>query len=98
MKYLIVNGDDFGAGHGINRGMIEAHRDGILTSTSFMVDMPASEEAALLSRAWPDLGVGLHVDLVVPPGESLAALADDGNRLRAELHRQFRRFEELMGR
>ena len=48
MKYLIVNGDDFGAGHGINRGIIEAHRDGILTSTSFMVDMPGAEEAALL--------------------------------------------------
>jgi len=46
MKYLIVNGDDFGASHGINRGIIEAHQQGILTSTSLLVSTPWSEEAA----------------------------------------------------
>ncbi|PYR01516.1 MAG: hypothetical protein DMF97_07400, partial [Acidobacteria bacterium] len=34
MKYLIVNADDFGASSGINRGILEAHQRGILTSTS----------------------------------------------------------------
>ena len=51
MKYVIVNGDDFGASHGINLGILEAHQRGILTSTSLMVDTPWSEEAALLSKA-----------------------------------------------
>ena len=32
MKSLIINGDDFGASPGINRGVIEAHEKGILTS------------------------------------------------------------------
>ena len=64
MKSLIVNGDDFGASHGINLGVVEAHERGILTSASMMVDPPASAEAARSARDHPDLGVGLHV--VIP--------------------------------
>jgi predicted glycoside hydrolase/deacetylase ChbG (UPF0249 family) len=89
MKYLIVNGDDYGASPGINRGVVEAHRRGILTSTSLMVDGPASEEAARLSRGLPPLSIGLHVDLAGRTGA-----AD----CRPELHRQYRRFQELTGR
>jgi chitin disaccharide deacetylase len=97
MKYLIVNGDDFGASHGINRGIIEAHRQGILTSTSLLVRMPGSEEAARLARAIPDLSVGLHVHF--PSGGREPALdRPDADSWRVELHRQCRRFEELMGR
>jgi predicted glycoside hydrolase/deacetylase ChbG (UPF0249 family) len=88
MKYLIVNGDDFGASRGVNRGIVEAHRRGILTSTSLMVDAPFSEEAARLSRDLPDLSVGLHADL---PGGDPEACAD-------ELRRQVGRFQELLGR
>jgi chitin disaccharide deacetylase len=87
MKSLIVNGDDFGAGRGVNRGIAEAHRRGILTSTSLMVDLPFSLEAARLSRDLPHLSVGLHVH--VP--------ADDPDRSAAELRRQLDRFQELMG-
>jgi predicted glycoside hydrolase/deacetylase ChbG (UPF0249 family) len=95
MKYLIVNGDDFGASRGINRGIIEAHRYGILTSTSLMVNRPWSEEAALLSRAVPDLSVGLHIHLM---SEGKNPTADHNGSCRAELHRQFSGFQELMGR
>jgi chitin disaccharide deacetylase len=84
MKYLIVNGDDFGASRGINRGVIEAHQRGILTSASLLVDGAASEEAAALARRTPTLSVGLHVDL------------RDGRDCRAELQRQFERFGQLM--
>jgi predicted glycoside hydrolase/deacetylase ChbG (UPF0249 family) len=87
MKYLIVNGDDFGASRGINRGVIEAHAYGTLTSASLLVDMPSSEEAARLSRDWPRLSVGLHIDL----------RGDRSNPegCRAEVFRQFDRFREL---
>ena len=64
MKYLIVNADDFGASRGIDRGIIEAHQRGVLTSTSLLVNATASGEAAELSRSAPDLSVGLHADLV----------------------------------
>src|SRR5881628_2747539 len=59
MKSLIVNGDDFGASPAINRGIKEAHRRGILTSTSLLVKAEWAEEAAALGRAAPDLSVGL---------------------------------------
>src|SRR5438093_1416139 len=91
MKYLIVNGDDFGEGRGINRGIIEAHRHGILTSASLMVNTPFSEEAAKLADTVRHLSVGLHVDLPKEPGGS-------PERAREELQRQFARFVELMGR
>ncbi len=97
MKYLIVNGDDFGASRGINRGIIEAHHRGILTSTSLMVNTPWSEEAARLSRTVPDLSVGLHVHLITGGREPVVDLTHTES-CRAELHRQFCRFEELMGR
>src|SRR3954471_5526843 len=72
MKYLIVNGDDFGAGRGVNAGIAEAHGRGILTSTSLMVGLPFSEEAARLSRDLPQLSVGLHAHL--PAGDPAAQL------------------------
>ena len=93
MKYLIVNGDDFGACRGINRGILEAHQSGILTSTSLLVNTPWSEEAAALSRSAPKLSVGLHVDLVA--GESGPPT---GAMLRAALAEQLSVFDRLMGR
>jgi predicted glycoside hydrolase/deacetylase ChbG (UPF0249 family) len=60
MRYLVVNADDFGSCSGVNRGIAEAHARGIVTSTSLMVGRPASEEAALVARAFPALSVGLH--------------------------------------
>ncbi|MEW6232843.1 MAG: ChbG/HpnK family deacetylase [Chloroflexota bacterium] len=95
MKYLIVNGDDFGASHGINRGIIEAHRQGILTSASLIVTTPWSEEAALLSCAAPDLSVGLHIHLVNEGKNRVAAPSADN--CRTELYHQFFRFQELVG-
>src|SRR5438552_3920626 len=94
MKCLIVNGDDLGASRGINRGILEAHERGILTSTSLLVNTPWSEEAAKLSRAAAGLSVGLHADL----GKELTLIADSPGWLREELRRQFARFLKLMDR
>jgi predicted glycoside hydrolase/deacetylase ChbG (UPF0249 family) len=95
MKYLIVNADDFGASHGVNRGILEAHRRGILTSTSLLVNTAWSGEAAEMSRTAPELSVGLHADL---GNELKDTAADPGRRLHDALAKQFSRFEELMGR
>jgi predicted glycoside hydrolase/deacetylase ChbG (UPF0249 family) len=66
MKWLIVNGDDFGMSAGISRGIVAAHRAGILTSTSLMVNRPACGEAVALGRDCPGLSVGLHLELTDP--------------------------------
>jgi predicted glycoside hydrolase/deacetylase ChbG (UPF0249 family) len=87
MRWLIVTADDFGITRGINRGIIQAHREGILTSTSLMVDRPACEEAAALSREFKTLSVGIHLEL--DPG--------DAGRIRDELERQYTRFLDLVG-
>ena len=61
-KLLIVTADDFGISRGVNRGIAQAHREGILTSTSLMVNRPASVQAADVGRACPALNIGLQLD------------------------------------
>ena len=62
-RQLIVNADDFGQSHSVNRGILAAHERGIVTSTSLMVRWPAAAKAAALGRTHPRLSLGLHVDL-----------------------------------
>jgi len=62
-RRLIVNADDFGRSHFINEGVRRAHREGILTSASLMVNEPAFDEAVALAGECPRLGVGLHLVL-----------------------------------
>src|SRR5437867_13212189 len=81
-RRLIVNADDFGRSHSINEAVVRAHRDGILTSASLMVNGDAADGAVQLARQNPRLGVGLHVTLVcgtsaLPPGE-IPGLVDAG--------------------
>ncbi len=63
-RRLIVNADDFGRSASINQAVIRAHREGILTTASLMVNEPGCEEAAALARENPTLGVGLHLTLL----------------------------------
>ncbi len=62
-KRVIVNADDFGRTPGINEGIIEAHRRGVVTSTTLMVNFAASAAAGALAGSNPRLGVGLHLSL-----------------------------------
>ena len=63
IRRLIVNADDFGRSHSINQAVIRAHREGVLTATSLMVNEPGFDEAIVLARENPKLGVGLHLSL-----------------------------------
>jgi chitin disaccharide deacetylase len=63
-RRLIVNADDFGRSHAINQAVIRAHREGILTTASLMVNEAATDDAVALARQNPGLGVGLHLALV----------------------------------
>jgi hypothetical protein len=63
-RRVIFNADDFGASTGINRAIVDCHRQGVVTSTSFMVTGRAAADAVALSRDHPGLAIGLHWDVV----------------------------------
>lgn len=102
---VIVNADDFGQSEGINRGIVEAHERGIVTSASLMVHGAAAAAAAAYARARPGLSVGLHVDLcesLCLDGEwvTLYERVDgaDPAAVAAEVREQVERFRRLLGR
>ncbi len=72
MRRLIVNADDFGYTRGVNRAIVDAHRGGIVTSTSLMATGLASEmtngaafeDAVELAMSSPGLDIGCHLNLV----------------------------------
>ena len=65
-RLVIINADDLGIASGVNRGIVEAHDAGTLSSASMMVNTPAFGEAAGLVRdRVPTLGIGLHLNLLV---------------------------------
>jgi hopanoid biosynthesis associated protein HpnK len=61
MVQIIVSADDFGASSSINAAILQAHRQGILTSASLIVTGDAAAEAVAIARQAPALAVGLHV-------------------------------------
>jgi len=61
---LIVNADDFGFTRDVNDGIVEAHRDGILTATTLMAGGAAFDHAVGLAGENPSLDVGCHLVLV----------------------------------
>ena len=94
-KYLVVNADDFGYAQGVNRGIIAAHEQGIVSSTSLMVDMPRADEAASLAKTYPSLGVGLHFTLTDDGGPMIDL--DNMTVVERELQRQYERCCALLG-
>jgi chitin disaccharide deacetylase len=64
VKRLIVNADDFGFTRDVNQGVVQAHREGILTATTLMATGAAFEDAVRLAKETPTLDVGCHLVLV----------------------------------
>ena len=104
-RYLIVNADDFGQSRGVNRGIIEAHEEGLVSSASLMVRWPAASEAAAYARERPGFSVGLHFDFYEwtcrrgrwkPLYEVLPSL--DIRAVRREAIDQLEAFRRLVGR
>jgi hopanoid biosynthesis associated protein HpnK len=63
VRNLIVNADDLGWTEGVNRGISEAHRNGIVTSATLLANGAAFASAVELVKATPALGVGVHLNL-----------------------------------
>jgi hopanoid biosynthesis associated protein HpnK len=82
---LIVNADDLGLTGGVNRAILQAHQQGIVTSATLMANAQGFSEAVAFLRAMPEdharkLSVGCHVVLVdgtpMSPAESIPSLLD----------------------
>jgi predicted glycoside hydrolase/deacetylase ChbG (UPF0249 family) len=97
-KQLIVNADDYGRAPGVSRGILAAHREGIVTSTTAMINQPGVEEQLVEALACPRLGVGLHLVFtawrpVLPP-EAVPGLVDE-HGLFLEQHDVWARAEQI---
>lgn len=95
VRRLIINADDFGLTSGVNRGIAEAHENGIVTSTTLMANARAFPDAAAIARTIarerPQFSVGCHVLLLdgtpILPANQVTTLLQPGLRNGA---RQFR--------
>lgn len=63
MLKLIINADDFGYSRAVNHGIIDAHIEGVLTSTTCLTNMPGAEHAYQLGKQYGSLGIGVHLTL-----------------------------------
>ena len=81
---LVVNADDFGISRGVNRGIVEAHRAGLVTSASLMANLPSAEDAVTRAAVCPDLSLGLHLTLTagrpLSPPDQVPTLVDGSGR------------------
>lgn len=85
MRQLIVNADDFGLTEQVSRGILDAHREGIVTSTTLMANGKAFEWAVSLGRGLCQLSIGVHLNLSeglpVAPAINIPSLVDLEGRL-----------------
>jgi predicted glycoside hydrolase/deacetylase ChbG (UPF0249 family) len=89
MKALIVNADDFGLTAGVSRGILDAHRGGIVTSTTALTSLPPQPDLDAEATGLSGLGIGLHVNLTwgppVSPARAVASLVDGEGRFHRDL-------------
>ncbi len=85
-RRVIITGDDFGLCPAMNAAIVQAHREGILTCASLMINGPAWQEAVDLAKAWPELCLGVHLTLIqgrgVLPHHQVPRLVDTQGNFR----------------
>jgi predicted glycoside hydrolase/deacetylase ChbG (UPF0249 family) len=89
VRQLIVNADDYGRTPGVAKGILRAHRRGIVTSTTVMMNMPYAGESLRLAEDHPGLGVGVHLTFtshypVLPPEDVPSLVRGNGTFYRPE--------------
>jgi predicted glycoside hydrolase/deacetylase ChbG (UPF0249 family) len=62
-RLLIVSADDFGMCGSVNRAIVDALSQGIVTSTAAMVPCPSFSEVAEFARSHRDADIGIHLTL-----------------------------------
>jgi predicted glycoside hydrolase/deacetylase ChbG (UPF0249 family) len=98
LRELAINADDFGFTRDVNAGIVKAHRNGVLTSTTLMANGDAFEDAVRLARETPTLDIGGHLVLVQgnalstgkPLPKQLVELLIDLAKGRLDIRKEFR--------
>jgi chitin disaccharide deacetylase len=80
-RYLIVTADDLCMSEGITEGIIEAYRNGIVTTTSALMNYPGARETLIrVNVENPALPIGIHLNITtgrpVLPTEEIPSLVD----------------------
>ena len=86
VRRLIINADDFGLTAGVNRAIVEAHQQGVVTSATMMAHANAVADAVERGRQ-AGLSIGCHVVLMdgrplLPAAEVSSLLGTNGARFR----------------
>jgi chitin disaccharide deacetylase len=78
VRRLIINADDFGYTSGVNRAIVEAHSQGVVTSSTLMATGAAFAQAVQLAKTMPRLSIGCHIVLIdgtpMLPGTQIPSL------------------------
>lgn len=82
----IFNADDFGASRGINQAVAKAYAQGVLNSTSIMINLNYVEDALEFKKNMPNLDVGLHLNLTneypVSDPKKVSLLVDENGKFK----------------
>jgi predicted glycoside hydrolase/deacetylase ChbG (UPF0249 family) len=84
-RYLIINADDLGFSECVDKGIVRSYREGVLTSTTAMINMPGAVDVVRqVHSEYPGLAIGLHLNIttgspVLDPDLLPGLTDDDGN-------------------
>ena len=77
---LILNADDFGLSQSVNKGIIECLEEGLVSSTTMMMNTPYTDEAIKLAKEHNIKNLGIHLNLTygksVLPASEIPSLVD----------------------
>ena len=78
---LILNADDFGLSASVNKGIIECFNEGLISSTTMMMNTPYTDEAIKLAKEHNIKNIGVHLNLTygksVLPASEVPSLVDE---------------------
>ena len=78
---LIINADDFGLSESVNRGIVDCYKEGLISSTSIMMNTPYTDQAIELAKKHDIKNIGIHLNLTygksVLPASEVPSLVDE---------------------
>lgn len=78
---LILNADDFGLSPSINKGIIDCFDEGLISSTTIMMNTTYTDEAIRLAKEHNIKNIGIHLNLTygksVLPASEVPSLVDE---------------------